>query len=167
MAKRIFSKSAEKQKLEIPTFCYHSDLSVYGACRLCLVDVEGQGIVASCSTPAAPGLKVKTSTAEIREIRKTNLELLLANHKIDCPTCVRSSNCKLQDLTRRLGIDEVRFKPTDKVEPIDNFSPSIVRDPNKCVLCGDCVRVCKEIQSVGAIDFTSRGSTNKSCSCFQ
>ncbi len=155
-----------KANIEIPTFCYHSDLSVYGACRLCLVDVEGQGIVASCSTPAAPGLKVKTSTAEIREIRKTNLELLLANHKIDCPTCVRSSNCKLQDLTRRLGIDEVRFKPTDKVEPIDNFSPSIVRDPNKCVLCGDCVRVCKEIQSVGAIDFTSRGAKTKVAPAF-
>lgn len=150
-----------KANIEIPTFCYHSDLSVYGACRLCFVDVEGQGITASCSTPVQSGLKIKTNTAEIREIRKTNLELLLANHKIDCPTCVRSSNCKLQDLTRRLGIEEVSYKKTDKIEAIDNFSPSIVRDANKCVLCGDCVRVCKEIQSVGAIDFCNRGSNTK------
>ena len=150
-----------KAKIEIPTFCYHSSLSTYGACRLCLVDVEGQGIMASCSTQVNSGLKVKTNTAEIREIRKVNLELLLANHKIDCPTCVRSSNCKLQDLSRRLGIEGVTYKKTDKTEPIDNFSPSIVRDPNKCVLCGDCVRVCKEIQSVGAIDFTGRGANTK------
>jgi NADH-quinone oxidoreductase subunit G len=150
-----------KANIEIPTFCYHSDLSVYGACRLCLVDVEGQGITASCSTPIQNGLKIKTNTAEIREIRKVNLELLLANHKIDCPSCVRSSNCKLQDLTRRLGVDEITYKKTNKVEPIDNFSPSIVRDPNKCVLCGECVRVCKEIQSVGAIDFTQRGANTK------
>lgn len=155
-----------KVNIEIPTFCYHSDLSVYGACRLCLVDVEGMGLVASCSTPPQHGLKIKTNTAEIREIRKTNLELLLANHKIDCPTCVRSSNCKLQDLTRRLGIEEIRFKHTDKVEPIDNFSPSILRDPNKCILCGDCVRVCKEIQTVGAIDFTSRGAQTKVSTAF-
>ncbi len=152
---------ARKVNIEIPTFCYHSDLSVYGACRLCLVDVEGRGIMASCSTPAEAGLKVKTNTAEIREIRKTNLELLLANHKTDCPTCVRSSNCKLQDLTRRLGVEEISYPKTDKIEPIDNFSPSIVRDPNKCILCGDCVRVCKEIQSVGAIDFTKRGASTR------
>ncbi len=152
---------ARKANIEIPTFCYHSDLSVYGACRLCLVEVEGRGIMASCATPPEAGLNVKTNTAEIREIRKTNLELLLANHKTDCPTCVRSSNCKLQDLTRRLGIEEITYKKTDKIEPIDNFSPSLVRDPNKCVLCGDCVRVCKEIQSVGAIDFTKRGSSTR------
>ena len=147
-----------KVDIEIPTFCYHSELSVYGACRLCLVDVEGMGVVASCSVPPAAGMKIKTNTAEIREIRKTNLELLLANHHIDCPGCVRSDNCKLQDLTRRLGVEENRFKKTDKTAPIDDFSPSITRDPNKCVLCGDCVRACKEVQTVGAIDFTKRGA---------
>ena len=147
-----------KANIELPTFCYHSELSIYGACRLCVVDVEGMGIQASCSLPPKDGMKVKTITEELRQIRKINLELLLANHDISCPTCSRSSNCKLQDLSRKLGIVKPRFKKTDTVHPLDNFSHSIVHDPNKCVLCGDCVRVCKEVQSVGAIDFCGRGA---------
>lgn len=147
-----------KADIELPTFCYHSELSVYGACRLCMVEINGNNIQASCSTPPTPGMSIKTTTQEIRKIRKVNLELLLANHDISCPTCVRSNNCKLQDLSRRLGVDEKRFKKTDKTHIIDNHSTSIVYDANKCVLCGDCIRVCKEIQSVGAIDFTQRGA---------
>lgn len=147
-----------KADIEMPTFCYHSELSVYGACRLCVADIEGRGIQTTCSTIPEDGMVVKTSTAEVRQIRKVNLELLLANHDISCPTCVRSNNCKLQDLTRRLGITKSRFKKTDKNLPVDTKSRSIVHDPNKCVLCGDCVRVCKEIQTVGAIDFVQRGS---------
>lgn len=148
---------ARKANIEIPTFCYHSELSVYGACRLCLVDIEGRGIVTSCSTKPEPGMKVKSQTAEIREMRKIAVELLLANHKQACPTCSRSASCKLQDLSRRLGITKVRFKPTNKTYAIDNSSPSLIRDPNKCVLCGDCVRMCREVQGIGAIDFTHRG----------
>lgn len=147
-----------KANVDIPTFCYHSHLSVYGACRLCLVEVEEQGIVASCSTTPRPGMNVRTSSQEIREMRRVALELLLANHDQSCPTCAKSDSCKLQDLARRLGVDDVRFERTHEPEPVDHSSPSLVRDPNKCVLCGDCVRACYEIQDIGAIDFAYRGA---------
>jgi NADH-quinone oxidoreductase subunit G len=146
-----------KANIDLPTFCYHSELSVYGACRLCLVDVEGRGIMGACSTPPEPGMKVKTTTAQIREIRRIAVELLLANHDQQCPTCARSSNCQLQNLAQRLGIKKVRFKPVHQPVAIDESSPSLVRDPNKCVLCGDCVRMCSEIQGISAIDFAHRG----------
>ncbi len=146
-----------KAGIEIPTFCYHSELSIYGACRLCLVDVEGRGIQASCSVIPEAGMKIRTSTEEIREIRKISVELLLANHSVECPTCPKSSSCKLEDIARKLGVKEVRFKKAYKPIPKDFSSDSLVRDPNKCILCGDCVRYCKEIQSVGAIDFAYRG----------
>ncbi len=147
-----------KADIELPTFCYHSHLSTYGACRLCICDIDGMGIQATCAIEPKDGMVVHTNTAEVRQIRKINLELLLANHDISCPSCARSNNCKLQDLTRRLGVTKVRFQKTDKIAPIDNHSWSIIHDPNKCVLCGDCVRVCKEMQSVGAIDFINRGA---------
>ncbi len=146
-----------KSGIDLPTFCYHSDLSIYGACRLCLVEVENRGIMGACSTPPEPGMKVRTQTEEIREIRKITGELLLANHIQSCPTCSKASNCGLQKLAWQLGIDKVRFKPVRSLVPVDVSSPSLVRDPNKCVLCGDCVRVCSEIQGVGAIDFIYRG----------
>ncbi|HVP64056.1 MAG TPA: NADH-dependent [FeFe] hydrogenase, group A6 [candidate division Zixibacteria bacterium] len=146
-----------KADIDLPTFCYHSELSIYGACRLCLVDVEGRGIMAACSTPPEPGMKLRTVTDEIREIRKISVELLLANHDQSCPTCARSANCQLQTLARQLGIEQVRFKPVQQRKPIDTSSHSLVRDPNKCVLCGDCVRMCSEIQDIGAIDFAFRG----------
>lgn len=146
-----------KAEIDLPTFCYHSELSVYGACRLCLVQVEGRGIMGACSTPPEPGLKVLTTTPEIREIRRIAVELLLANHDQQCPTCPRSTNCQLQSLAQRLGIRKVRFKPVHERVPLDESSPSLIRDPNKCVLCGDCVRMCSEIQGIGAIDFAHRG----------
>lgn len=146
-----------KAGIDLPTFCYHSDLSVYGACRLCIVDVEGRGVLGACSTPAEPGMKVRTQTAEIREIRRISIELLLANHDQQCPTCPKSESCQLQEVARKLGVRNVRFKPVHQPEPVDVTSVSLVRDPNKCVLCGDCVRFCSEIQSVGAIDFAHRG----------
>lgn len=150
-----------KTDIELPTFCYHSNLSTYGACRLCVCDIEGMGIQATCTIAPRSGMVVRTNTEEVRKIRKINLELLLANHDISCPSCARSNNCKLQYLTRRLGVDKVRFKKIDQYAPIDNKSRSIIHDPNKCILCGDCVRVCKEVQSVGAIDFVNRGSKTR------
>ncbi len=147
-----------KAKIDLPTFCYHSELSVYGACRLCLVEVEGVGLVSACSTPPAPWMKVKTNTAEIRSMRKIIVELLLANHSQQCPTCSKSTTCQLQTLGRRLGITKIRFKNQNRDLPVDESSPSLVRDPNKCTLCGDCVRICSEVQSVGAIDFAYRGA---------
>ncbi len=149
---------ARKAGIDIPTFCYRSDLSVYGACRLCLVDIAGKGIVTSCSTAPEQGMVIKTNTEEIREIRKIAVELLLANHDQSCPTCPKSAACDLQNLARRMGITKVRYKMTHKPEPVDSSSPSLVRDPNKCVLCGDCVRACREVQGIGAIDFVGRGA---------
>lgn len=147
-----------KAKIDLPTFCYHSELSVYGACRLCMVEVDGIGLVSACSTAPATWMKVKTNTEEIRDMRKIIVELLLANHSQTCPTCPKSATCQLQALARRLGITKVRFKSQDRNLSVDDSSPSLVRDANKCTLCGDCVRICSEIQSVGAIDFAYRGA---------
>ncbi|MDO4571100.1 MAG: NADH-dependent [FeFe] hydrogenase, group A6 [Planctomycetia bacterium] len=155
-----------KAGIEIPTFCYHSELSIYGACRLCLVLVEGRGIMAACSTAPAEGMVIHTDTKEIRNMRKISVELLLANHNLECPTCIRSSSCELQNLARRLGVEEIRYKKRTNMEPVDKSSPSLERDPNKCVLCGDCVRVCKELQGIGAIDFENRGSNAKVAPAF-
>lgn len=148
---------AQKAGIDIPTFCYHSQLSVYGACRLCLVEIEGRGIVASCSVKPEAGLKVRTQSAEIRRMRKIAIELILANHHQACPTCDKSAECKLLQLAQRLGVTETRFKPVQKPLPIDTSSAALVRDPNKCILCGDCVRMCAEVQGIGAIDFIHRG----------
>ncbi|HRU05340.1 MAG TPA: [FeFe] hydrogenase, group A [Candidatus Brocadiia bacterium] len=147
-----------KMHIDIPTFCYHSELSVYGACRLCLVEVEGMGTVASCSTAPKAGMKVRTSTEDIRAMRRVTLELLLANGDHYCPTCPKNGSCRLQELARRMGIREVRFKRAQAAEPKDTSSAALVRDPDKCVLCGDCVRACAEIQGIGAIDFAHRGA---------
>lgn len=149
---------ARRAGIDIPTFCYHSHLSVYGACRLCLVDIEGRGIVTSCSTAPEPGMRIKTNTDEIREIRKVAVELLLANHDQSCPTCAKSASCKLQSLARRLGVEEVRYRKVMEWQKIDKSGYSLVRDPNKCILCGDCVRACEEVQGIGAIDFVGRGA---------
>lgn len=110
--------------IDLPTFCYHSELSIYGACRLCIVDVEGRGVMASCSTKPEPGMLIRTDTREIREMRKINVELLLANHKRECPSCTRSSNCSLQDLARRLGVEEIRYKQRHEYVPVDKSSLS-------------------------------------------
>ena len=144
--------------IDLPTFCYHSKLSIYGACRLCIVDVEGRGVMASCSTKPEPGMVIRTDTKEIRAMRKINVELLLANHKRECPSCTRSSNCSLQDIARRLGVEDIRYKQRKEYVPVDKSSLSLERDPNKCVLCGDCVRVCSEVQGIGAIGFVNRGA---------
>ena len=148
-----------KANVDLPTFCYHSQLSSYGACRLCLVDVEGKGIVSSCSLKPEPGAKIRTHTPELREMRRMTLELLLANHEMNCPTCPKSADCQLQALARKLGMSTIRFKRTQVNKPVDTSSPFLLRDPNKCVLCGDCVRMCKEVQGIGAIDFAFRGAS--------
>lgn len=147
-----------KAGINIPTFCYHSELSVYGACRMCMVENEWGGLDAACSTPPKAGMNIKTNTEKLRKYRKSILELLLANHCRDCTTCEKSSDCKLQDLARTFKIEGVRF-PNNAAEPkVDASSPCIVKDQSKCILCGDCVRMCNEIQNVGAIDFAHRGS---------
>ncbi|MGJ4851276.1 [FeFe] hydrogenase, group A [Bacillota bacterium Meth-B3] len=147
-----------KAGIKLPTFCYHSELSIYGACRMCMVEDERGALEASCSAVPKPGMKIRTNTERLRRYRKNILELLLANHCRDCTTCQNNLNCKLQALASRFGIDGVRFPNASPTPEIDASSPSITRDRSKCILCGDCVRVCNEVQRVGAIDFAHRGS---------
>lgn len=147
-----------KAGIILPTFCYYSDLSIYGACRMCVVEDNRGGIVASCSAPPKNGMEIRTNTPQLYYHRKRILELLLAAHCRDCTTCEKNGKCKLQELANRFSIPSVRFENTNPVRPIDTSSKAIVRNPNKCILCGDCVRVCSEIQHVGAIDFAHRGA---------
>lgn len=143
--------------IEIPTFCYHSELSVYGACRMCIVEDENGNLMASCSVQAKEGMNIKTHTKRLMNMRRMILELLLANYHQECTTCEKSGGCKLQEMATNMGVKKVRFNPRKEREALDLSSPSIVRDPNKCILCGDCVRVCSEVQGVGVLGFTNRG----------
>ena len=147
-----------KAGIILPVFCYHSDLSIYGACRMCMVEDDRGRLMAACSTLPRKGMRIRTNTGRIRRYRKNILELLLSEHCRDCTTCGNSGNCKLQDLALQFGIGNVRFENTRGDLEKDESSPSIIRDPGKCILCGDCVRECNEIQHVGAIDFAFRGS---------
>lgn len=147
-----------KAGIDIPTLCYHSELSVYGACRLCTVENVRGKTFASCSEPPKDGMIVYTNTPRLMKYRKLILELLLAAHCRDCTTCIKSGECQLQALAHRMGVETIRFENTKEQHPLDFSSPSIVRDPNKCILCGDCVRMCDNVQSVNAIDFAYRGT---------
>ncbi|HEX2924939.1 MAG TPA: [FeFe] hydrogenase, group A [Ruminiclostridium sp.] len=147
-----------KAGIELPTFCYHSELSVYGACRMCMVEDKWGSTITSCSTPPKDGMEVWTNTDKLKKHRKMILELLLANHDRDCTTCEKSGRCKLQEIALKVGVKKIRFGQEKKELPIDDLGPSIIRNPNKCILCGDCVRACQEIQGVGVLDFAYRGS---------
>lgn len=149
-----------KAGMNVPTFCYRPDLTSFGACRMCVVEVEGRGIQSSCTMPPENGLKIHLNTEKTRRIRKTVLELLLANHDRSCLTCDKSGNCELQQYAEEYGIKSIRF-PDKKMEdylPVDDSSPSLVRDPNKCILCGACVRACSEFQGHAVLGFANRGS---------
>lgn len=149
-----------KAGMNVPTFCYRPDLTSFGACRMCVVEVEGRGIQSSCTMPPETGLKIHLNTEKTRRIRKTVLELLLANHDRNCLTCEKSGNCELQKYAEEYGIRNIRYpdKELEDYLPIDDSSPSIVRDPNKCILCGACVRACSEFQGHAVLGFANRGS---------
>jgi NADH-quinone oxidoreductase subunit G len=147
-----------KAGIDLPTFCYYSELSTYGACRMCVIENERGGIEAACSTVPRDGMRVKTNTPVLQQHRKMILELILSAHCRDCTTCQKSGSCRLQELAIRFGVDRVRFCDNRKISGIDDSSTSIVRDPSKCILCGDCVRMCSEKQGLGIIDFAKRGS---------
>jgi iron-only hydrogenase group A len=152
-------EAARQIGINIPTLCYHPDLNTKAMCRICLVEVEGaRALQTACSQPVAPLMKVRTNTAAVRETRKLNLELLLSNHPQDCLNCVRNQKCELQALSESMGVRSQRFRSTEKRHlPIDASSPSIVRDPAKCILCRRCVAVCHQVQGVGALYPTHRG----------
>ena len=147
-----------KAGIDIPTLCYHSELSTFGACRLCTVEDDRGRTFASCSEEPRDGMVIYTNTGKLKKYRKLIIELLLASHCRDCTTCVKSGDCNLQTLAHRFGVTSVRYNNYREQKPLDFSSPSIVRDPNKCILCGNCVRVCNELQGVGALDFAFRGS---------
>ncbi len=146
----------------IPTLCHIDGMPPSGACRLCVVEVEGRpGLVPSCSFPAADGMQVQTHSQRAVQARKTIIELLLADHPDDCLYCVRNNNCELQTLAIEHEVRARRYTGTKSEYRLDSSSPSIVRDPGKCILCGKCVRVCEEVQGVSAIDFIGRGSKSE------
>lgn len=147
-----------KSGIDLPTFCYHSELSTYGACRMCVVEDDRGKIFASCSEVPRDGMVIYTNTPRLQHHRKMILELLLSSHCRDCTTCKKNGVCILQNLAKQLGVSYIRFENNKPTLPLDESSDCIVRDPNKCILCGDCVRTCDEIQGLGILDFAYRGS---------
>ncbi|MFZ5651393.1 MAG: NADH-dependent [FeFe] hydrogenase, group A6 [Bacillota bacterium] len=151
-------EAARQAGIKIPTLCYMKEINEIGACRICLVEIQGaRTLQASCVAPVTDGMVVRTSTPAVMQARKLNLELILSNHPRECLTCPRSTNCELQQLALEMGITELRF--SGKLPPYekDDSSPSILRDPRKCVLCRRCVAVCEKVQAVSAIAPQERG----------
>ena len=153
--------AAKEVGIDVPKLCYHPDLTLHGACRVCVVENEDNGqLLASCVAPVQDGMEISTRSMKARQARRRNVKLLLANHPNDCLGCDRNGSCELQDLVYSMGIgshdvDEIEGERRDL--PIDDVGPSLRRDPNKCILCGRCVRECEEVQGVSALQFSERG----------
>ena len=151
-------EAARQANIHIPTLCYLKDVNQIGACRVCVVDVGARALQAACVYPVAEGMVVKTNTPAVRQARKTVVELLLSIHDRKCLSCTRNNNCELQDLCRDLGIeDDSRFAGNMNNYEVDDASPCVVRDNNKCVLCRRCVAACHNLQNVGVIGAVRRG----------
>ncbi|PKK88585.1 MAG: hypothetical protein CVV64_18215 [Candidatus Wallbacteria bacterium HGW-Wallbacteria-1] len=154
-------EAANRIDVHIPTLCDHPDLKPEGSCRICVVEIEGQRVLQpACAFPCSDGLKIKTYTEKVRKARKMNIELLLADHYGDCQTCVRNMNCELQTLAYEYNVnsDNMRFpKVNERRFNLDLANPAIQRDPDKCIMCRRCVRVCGEIQKVSALHVVERG----------
>ena len=149
-----------KAGVEMPNFCFHSDLSVYGACRMCMVeDLDTGKIDAACTTKPKNGMRIRTNTSRLLKYRRMILELMLSSHCRDCTACEKNRSCRLQEMAVRFGIHHVHFKDTREHVPMDFSSPAVTFDLNKCILCGDCVRVCEEMQGMGILNFAYRGSS--------
>lgn len=154
-------EAAKEVGIDVPSLCYHPDLTLHGACRVCVVEnVENESLLASCVSPVREGMEVNTRSMKARRARRRNVELLLANHPNDCLGCDRNGTCELQDITHSLGItreDIEEISGEVREVPKDETGPALKRDPNKCILCGRCVRVCEEVQGVSALQFSNRG----------
>ncbi len=151
-----------REGIHIPTLCHVPDLSPTGACRLCVVELVDQNrLVPSCAFPVGEGMDIQTHSPRVLQARKMIVELLLSSHPDDCLYCTRNNRCELQTLAADLGVCQERFSKKQSVASVDMSSPSLVRDPQKCILCGRCVRVCEEVQGVAAIDFIGRGSSTE------
>ncbi len=151
-------EAAQTAGVDIPTLCYLKEINEIGACRICLVEVVGNpALQAACVLPVTDGMEVKTSTKRVMDARKASLDLLLSNHDRECLTCVRNQNCELQTLSEEFNMQDIKFTGEKLDLPKDESSLSIVRDPNKCVVCKRCVAVCGKVQGIGAIGATKRG----------
>ncbi|GAA0727620.1 NADH-dependent [FeFe] hydrogenase, group A6 [Clostridium malenominatum] len=153
-------EAAKSIGIKIPTLCYLKDVNNCSSCRICIVEVGGK-FIASCSLKAEDGMVVKVNTPAVREGRRMVVELLLSNHKRECTTCSRSENCELQGAARDLNVREVKYVGEKISEPLDMSSPSVVRDREKCILCGRCISTCSNVQTVSAIGFANRGFNTK------
>lgn len=154
--------AAREAGIDIPTLCYLKDINEIAACRVCVCEVDVNGVPmrnlpTSCVLQVQDGMNVRTNTKKVRDAVRMNLELILANHNRECLTCKRNGSCELQKLCDEMGIQDIRFRGDKKAHKIDNLSDSIVRDPSKCILCGRCVSACKNVQGITALDFTNRG----------
>ncbi len=150
--------AAKKAGVDIPTLCYVEGKAPQAACRVCVVEVEGaRTLVASCCTPAAEGMKIRTNSKRVRQARRSVVELLLSEHDGDCKICERNNDCELQELARQLGIMEVGYTGEKTAKKIDDSTPALVRDSGKCIKCRRCVTVCNEVQGVGSLFPQSRG----------
>jgi NADH-quinone oxidoreductase subunit G/NADP-reducing hydrogenase subunit HndD len=158
VGKETILDAAKKAGISIPTLCHMEGLPPSGACRICVVEWESRGLVPSCSFPAADGMVIRTHSPRALKARKTVVELLLANHPDSCNYCARNQNCQLQSLARELGVRQRVYAGQKETYKLDASSPSIIRDPAKCILYGRYVRVCEEVQRVAAIDFARRGA---------
>jgi NADH-quinone oxidoreductase subunit G/NADP-reducing hydrogenase subunit HndD len=166
--KETILDALKRENIEVPTLCHIAGLFPSGACRMCVVEVEGaQNLLPSCATPVRDGMKIQTHSPRAVMARKTIVELLLSNHPDDCNYCVRNKDCELQDLAETLGVRERRLSGERTHINKDISSHAIVRDPEKCILCGKCVRVCEEVQGVSAIDFAGRGSNTRISTAFE
>ncbi|MFW5999550.1 MAG: NADH-dependent [FeFe] hydrogenase, group A6 [Halanaerobiaceae bacterium] len=150
-------EAARQAGREIPTLCYLEEINEVGACRLCMVEMGDGSMVASCITPVSEGMEVFTGTEKVRKTRRMNLEFLLSNHAGDCLTCIKQDDCELKDLAEKMGIRENRFEGMMGDFKKDKTTPSLYRDPEKCILCRRCVSVCEEVQSVEAVQPYGRG----------
>lgn len=150
--------AARSLNINIPTLCFLKDINEVGACRMCVVEVKGaRSLQASCVLPVAEGMEVKTNSKDVREARSVILKLILARHERECLTCSRNLNCELQKLCEEMGIDGLDFQGEKITYAVDTASPSVVRDQNKCILCGRCISVCRNVQGTGVINFARRG----------
>lgn len=155
-------EAARRNDIYIPTLCYDEELSSYGGCRMCIVEVEGsKKLVASCSAMVRNGMIIHTDSERVIRARKDILDLLLSNHPLDCLTCEKVGNCGLQDLAYKYGVRGPSYIGEKKNYEIESLNPVMERDQNKCILCGKCVRVCDEIQVTTAIQYTGRGFKTK------
>jgi NADH dehydrogenase/NADH:ubiquinone oxidoreductase subunit G len=162
--------------IQVPTLCYHPDLTIAGNCRICVVEVEGwKALAPACATPVTPKMVVRTSSKRVRKARRAVMELLLAAHDSNCPECERNGNCELQKIAEDMNIDMNRYQTSSKPGSVVEASPSVMRDNSKCIMCTRCVRTCDELQSVSVIKpmdrsskvhistFMDKGLTNVSC----